>query len=145
MSFLAYLQQISNSSKLCHTKKCQFFWIFNCCSRKSLRHRRLKFIIITNFCQGYKLLKFHWNPKGLCCESYWFHIANQINVSSRKGWIKSSWHGPQQVSQILIRGWNVAAVGIIVQCLVMFPTLCRIWGFHGGDYEECRLLECGAV
>jgi hypothetical protein len=22
---------------------------------------------------------------------------------------------------------------------------CRIWGFHGGDYEECRLLGCGAV
>jgi hypothetical protein len=21
----------------------------------------------------------------------------------------------------------------------------RIWGFHGGDYEECRLLGCGAV
>jgi hypothetical protein len=23
--------------------------------------------------------------------------------------------------------------------------LCRIWGFHGGDYEECRLLECDVV
>jgi hypothetical protein len=22
---------------------------------------------------------------------------------------------------------------------------CRILGFHGGDYEECRLLGCGAV
>jgi hypothetical protein len=22
---------------------------------------------------------------------------------------------------------------------------CKIWGFHGGDYEECRLLGCGAV
>jgi hypothetical protein len=21
----------------------------------------------------------------------------------------------------------------------------RIWSFHGGDYEECRLLRCGAV
>jgi hypothetical protein len=19
--------------------------------------------------------------------------------------------------------------------------LCKIWGFHGGDYEECRILE----
>jgi hypothetical protein len=25
------------------------------------------------------------------------------------------------------------------------PAVCRIWGFHGGDYEECRLLGCGAV
>jgi hypothetical protein len=23
--------------------------------------------------------------------------------------------------------------------------LCEIWGFHGGDYEECRLLGCDAV
>jgi hypothetical protein len=23
--------------------------------------------------------------------------------------------------------------------------LCKIWGFHGGDYEECRILGCGAV
>jgi hypothetical protein len=23
--------------------------------------------------------------------------------------------------------------------------LFKIWGFHGGDYEEYRLLECGAV
>jgi hypothetical protein len=23
--------------------------------------------------------------------------------------------------------------------------LCKIWGFHGGVYEECRLLGCGAV
>jgi hypothetical protein len=22
---------------------------------------------------------------------------------------------------------------------------CRIWGFHGGDYEEYRLLGCSAV
>jgi hypothetical protein len=22
--------------------------------------------------------------------------------------------------------------------------LCKILGFHGGDYEECRLLECGS-
>jgi hypothetical protein len=26
----------------------------------------------------------------------------------------------------------------------LFFTLCRIWGFHGGDYEEYRLLRCGA-
>jgi hypothetical protein len=24
-------------------------------------------------------------------------------------------------------------------------VLCKIWGFHGGDYEECRLLGCDAV
>jgi hypothetical protein len=23
--------------------------------------------------------------------------------------------------------------------------LSKIWGFHGGDYEECRLLGCYAV
>jgi hypothetical protein len=32
--------------------------------------------------------------------------------------------------------------------LVLVPTtsyLFKIWGFHGGDYEECRLLGCYAV
>jgi hypothetical protein len=24
-------------------------------------------------------------------------------------------------------------------------TLCKIWGFHDGDYEEFRLLGCGTV
>jgi hypothetical protein len=24
-------------------------------------------------------------------------------------------------------------------------NICKIWGFHGGDYEECRLLGCGPV
>jgi hypothetical protein len=24
-------------------------------------------------------------------------------------------------------------------------VLCRVLGFHGGDYEECSLLGCGAV
>jgi hypothetical protein len=23
--------------------------------------------------------------------------------------------------------------------------LCKIWGFHGGDFKECRLLGCCAV
>jgi hypothetical protein len=23
--------------------------------------------------------------------------------------------------------------------------LCKIWSFHGGDYEEYRLLECDTV
>jgi hypothetical protein len=23
--------------------------------------------------------------------------------------------------------------------------LCKIWGFHGGDYEELRLLGCYAM
>jgi hypothetical protein len=24
-------------------------------------------------------------------------------------------------------------------------NLCKIWGFHGGDYEECHLLGCGTM
>jgi hypothetical protein len=27
----------------------------------------------------------------------------------------------------------------------IYTKLCKIWGFHGGDYEKCRLLVCGAV
>jgi hypothetical protein len=29
-------------------------------------------------------------------------------------------------------------------CKFVCP-LCTVWGFHSGDYEECRLLGCGAV
>jgi hypothetical protein len=25
------------------------------------------------------------------------------------------------------------------------PYVCKIGGFHGGDYEECRVLGCNAV
>jgi hypothetical protein len=27
-------------------------------------------------------------------------------------------------------------------CLPMYICPCTIWGFHGGGYEECRLLDC---
>jgi hypothetical protein len=26
-----------------------------------------------------------------------------------------------------------------------FSFFCKICGFHGGEYEECRLLRCDAV
>jgi hypothetical protein len=29
--------------------------------------------------------------------------------------------------------------------LQIFKFLCKIWGFHGGDYEERSLLECYAM
>jgi hypothetical protein len=28
---------------------------------------------------------------------------------------------------------------------VKVSSVCEIWGFHGDDYEECRLLECGTM
>jgi hypothetical protein len=31
-----------------------------------------------------------------------------------------------------------------VSLQIIFFT-CKIWDFHGGDYEECRFLGCGAV
>jgi hypothetical protein len=27
-------------------------------------------------------------------------------------------------------------------CVMSIQTPCKILGFHGGDYEECRLLGC---
>jgi hypothetical protein len=29
--------------------------------------------------------------------------------------------------------------------VVSYFCVCNIWGFHGCDYEECRLLGCGAI
>jgi hypothetical protein len=42
-----------------------------------------------------------------------------------------------------LRSQNVA--GPIYTDLNMNSVLCKIWGFHGCDYEECRLLRCGAL
>jgi hypothetical protein len=28
---------------------------------------------------------------------------------------------------------------------ILYHPLCRIWGFHSGDYEECHLLGCGTM
>jgi hypothetical protein len=38
-------------------------------------------------------------------------------------------------------------ITVIIDLSLRVTTLqlCRIWGFHGGDYEECRLLGCYAV
>jgi hypothetical protein len=32
-----------------------------------------------------------------------------------------------------------------ILCSVRHKAGCKIWGFHVGDYDECRLLGCGAV
>jgi hypothetical protein len=29
--------------------------------------------------------------------------------------------------------------------MLTVAVLCRIWGFYGGDYKECRFLGCGTV
>jgi hypothetical protein len=34
---------------------------------------------------------------------------------------------------------------VFKKLITTFSWGCRIWGFHGGDYEECRLLGCGAL
>jgi hypothetical protein len=48
----------------------------------------------------------------------------------------------------------VAIISIIIPCLLrvhctillkLLLILCKIWGFHGCRYEECRLLGCGAM
>jgi hypothetical protein len=33
----------------------------------------------------------------------------------------------------------------IEMCPTNILGKCKIWGFHSGDYKECRLLGCGAV
>jgi hypothetical protein len=83
--------------------------------------------------------------------------------------------GIVKVNHMWESGWNVIALnllfpifGIYGECTVVMENidleiltnlhffcpskirkkeywLCKIWGFHGGDYEECRLLGCYAV
>jgi hypothetical protein len=33
----------------------------------------------------------------------------------------------------------------VLEKYIKYVFICKILGFHGGDYEECRLLGCGAV
>jgi hypothetical protein len=39
----------------------------------------------------------------------------------------------------------VSYLKLRIQPKESFKILRKIWGFHGGDYEECRLLGCVAV
>jgi hypothetical protein len=40
---------------------------------------------------------------------------------------------------------HIARMGAKRNAYRIFVAVCKIWGFHGGDYEECRFLGCGAV
>jgi hypothetical protein len=39
----------------------------------------------------------------------------------------------------------LVALFTLIKSSVWVEKQWNIWGFHGGDYEECRLLGCGAV
>jgi hypothetical protein len=40
--------------------------------------------------------------------------------------------------------WQVTEL-ILISRKAKLNCICKIWGFHGGDYEECRLLGCYVV
>jgi hypothetical protein len=41
---------------------------------------------------------------------------------------------------------NDADAGVVIENMEEnYYILGRIWGFHSSEYEECRLLGCGAV
>jgi hypothetical protein len=45
--------------------------------------------------------------------------------------------------------WAQEYVGLQIHSPIhvdsVLPILCKIWGLHGGNYEECRLLGCYAM
>jgi hypothetical protein len=43
--------------------------------------------------------------------------------------------------------WSILMLNSIIWDKLKWEqqALCKIWGFHGGDYEECCLLGCYAV
>jgi hypothetical protein len=57
--------------------------------------------------------------------------------------------------ELQLHDTSIALEAICVLNLTLFDTSfikcreqtteCKIWGFHCDDYEECRLLKCGAV
>jgi hypothetical protein len=36
-------------------------------------------------------------------------------------------------------------LNLLKHCIAARNVFCKILGFHSGDYEECRLLGCGAM
>jgi hypothetical protein len=49
--------------------------------------------------------------------------------------IRPQSHGKQEIKDVIICTWSL-------QICIMS---CKIFGFHGGDYEEWRLLGCYAM
>jgi hypothetical protein len=43
------------------------------------------------------------------------------------------------------RDLYIAYISLNIPSSKLIFQLCKIWGFHGGDYEESRLLGCGTV
>jgi hypothetical protein len=61
---------------------------------------------------------------GVTSQNVWVFIVMKLLVPSEVGIFLSSW---------------------AIICFFMDSAACKMWGFHSGDYEECRLLGCGAV
>jgi hypothetical protein len=73
-------------------------------------------------------------------------VINYADGASNSGWnkcIESSSRSFLKHSRI----WGVPLLWLTIWTTapVHFDNICKIWGFHGGGYEECRLLGCGAV
>jgi hypothetical protein len=59
-------------------------------------------------------------------------------------WSLSLWLFHQCTTCIPLRSiYAICPVHLIPDLIILI--VCKIWGFHGGDYEECRLLGCGAA
>jgi hypothetical protein len=51
----------------------------------------------------------------------------------------------RSVLRYLVTANVVPSAPIIFTLMIQAESRGKIWGFHGGDYEECRLLGCYAV
>jgi hypothetical protein len=53
--------------------------------------------------------------------------------------------GEESVNYRAVKAINTSIFANIFLISQQLKALCKIWGFHGGDYEEWFLLGCYAV
>jgi hypothetical protein len=67
------------------------------------------------------------------CFTYELHMLGASFASFLAYWSWSRWSLNEALSATLNKKFWEELIA------------CRIWGFHGGDYEECSFLGCGVV
>jgi hypothetical protein len=88
------------------------------------------------------ILRSPWHTTG--------HFTNSHNIYSPyykilSGWKQEIYWNTILVSYIFCRKLSWAYKDAEIDWWIHAPenfVLCKIWGFDGGDYEECRLLGC---
>jgi hypothetical protein len=94
-----------------------------------------------------KMLIYFWAER---CSVLMVYLANIPVTECMVLWARHVWSSVLLLSYLLIYYRWRYKINLICTKLRAYAqnkkkVSCKIWGFHGGDYEEYGLLGCGAV